>query len=157
MKEKQYDFVKQRLGPCGLHCGKCFAFADGEIAALSRQLKDALGNFDIYAQRFAGMLDEQPVFLQYPAFKAFLQYLTEVECGGCRKEKCKLFKTCNARPCSEEKGVDFCFACDEFPCENTGFNENLYKRHVEINKRMKEIGAEQYYEEIKTNQDIESS
>ena len=47
--------------------------------------------------------------------------------------------------CSEGKKVDFCFQCDEFPCENTGFDEHLYKRHVEINNRMKEIGVEADY------------
>jgi ribonucleotide reductase beta subunit family protein with ferritin-like domain len=70
-------------------------------------------------------------------------------CQGCRKEKCKLFKTCNVRVCSEEKQVDYCFQCSHFPCENTGFDEHLYKRFVAINRRMQEVGVEKYYEEVK--------
>ena len=49
------SLVNKHLGPCGLHCGKCFAFAEGEIHQLSQQLEKALGNFDVYAQRFTEM------------------------------------------------------------------------------------------------------
>ena len=94
------------------------------------------------------MLDE-PVFAKYPDFKEFLNHLSVATCQGCRKEKCKLFKTCNVRVCSEEKQVDYCFQCSHFPCENTGFDEHLYKRFVAINRRMQEIGIEKYYEEVK--------
>lgn len=148
MTENQYEFIKKRLAPCGLHCGKCFAFANGDICNSSAQLKESLGNFDKYAERFVGLLDE-PKFLKYPDFKEFLTYLSSGSCNGCRSEQCKLFKSCNVRGCSEEKNVDFCFQCDEFPCSKTGFDEHLYKRHVNINGQMKEFGIEQYYEEIK--------
>lgn len=103
-----YEVAKQKLGPCGLHCGKCFAFSEGDINKLSKQLESALGNFNIYAERFLDMLDK-PIFSKYPDFKKFLHYLTTVNCAGCRKEKCKLFKNCGVRSCSEEKVVDFCF------------------------------------------------
>ncbi|MEN6462559.1 MAG: DUF3795 domain-containing protein [Syntrophomonas sp.] len=53
------------------------------------------------------------------------------------------------RQCAEEKQVDFCFQCPEFPCGQTGLDENLYRRHVAINKRMQEIGPEAYYQETK--------
>ena len=143
-----YEFVKSRLSPCGLHCGKCFAFVDGEIALRSKQLKDSLGNFDAYAERFVSLLNE-PVFAKYPDFKAFLNYLSEPECKGCRKEKCVLFRNCKVRECSEKRNVDFCFQCSEFPCNDTGLDENLYKRSVSINKKMKVIGVEEHYIEVK--------
>ncbi|UQZ88260.1 hypothetical protein C4J81_03150 [Deltaproteobacteria bacterium Smac51] len=143
-----YEYIKQRLAPCGLHCGKCFAFAQGDISKLSGELKGSLGNFDAYAERFVDMLGE-PIFLKYPAFKAFLAHLSAGSCGGCRKEKCKLFKNCGVRPCIEKTGVDFCFQCHEFPCNKTGFDEHLHRRHVAINNRMKEVGVASYYEEVK--------
>jgi hypothetical protein len=145
---EQLEKIKERLGPCGIHCGKCFAYTDGTIRKSSLELKKALGYFDVYAQRFADLLDE-PVFKKYPDFKELLTYFTTVECSGCRKEKCKLLKDCKVRDCHEEKGVDFCFQCPEFPCGNTGFDDHLYKRSVDINRRMQEIGMEEYYEEIK--------
>ena len=145
MKE---EFIKSRLAPCGLHCGKCFAFCDGDISQLSKELGRYLGDFDIYAERFIDLLDE-PVFSKYPEFKEMLNCFSTGKCKGCRKEKCVLFKSCKVRACSERKGVDFCFQCAEFPCKNTGFDEHLYIRSVKINERIKEIGVEAYYNEIK--------
>lgn len=148
MAECQYEFIKKRLAPCGLHCGKCFAFTDGDISIYSRKLKESLGNFDIYAARFVDLLNE-PIFLKYSEFKYFLSHLSSGSCNGCRAEQCKLFKSCQVRACSETKNVDFCFQCNEFPCNQTGFDEHLYKRHVDINERMKKVGIERYYEEVK--------
>lgn len=102
----------------------------------------------VYAERFAELLDE-PKFSKYSDFKEFLTILSSGNCSGCRKEQCKLFKSCNVRGCSEVKHVDFCFQCEEFPCNKTGFDEHLYNRHISINNRMKELGIESYYEEIK--------
>lgn len=143
-----YNQIKQRLAPCGLHCGKCFAFTAGDIALQSKLLKQSLGNFDVYAQRFVDLLEE-PEFKKYPDFKDMLSLLANAQCTGCRNEKCKLFKNCKVRECHENKAVDFCFQCLDFPCKNTGFDEHLEKRSVNSNMRMKEIGVEAYYNEIK--------
>jgi len=143
----KYD-IKNSFGPCGIFCEKCFAFSNGIIKKSSTALENALGNFDIYAERFSELLNE-PVFHEYPNFKKLLKYFTSVECNGCRKEQCKLFVNCKVRDCYKIKGVDFCFQCPEFPCNNTGFDEHLYKRSIKINLRIKEIGIEKYYEEIK--------
>lgn len=140
--------IKDRLAPCGLHCGKCFAFTGGEIHDAAVKLKTYLGNFAPYAERFTVQLD--PVFANYPAFKELLDYLASATCGGCRKEKCKFYKNCKVRACAlDEKRVNFCHECPEFPCDHTGLDENLYRRHVAINQKIAEIGAEQYYDEIK--------
>lgn len=144
----EYDYIKSRLSPCGLHCAKCFAFKDGDIVQLSRQLKESLGDFDVYAERFISLLDE-PAFSHYPEFKLLLNYFANPRCKGCRKEKCILFKNCNVRECSERKQVDFCFQCEEFPCNDTGFDIHLYKRFQNINERMREVGIKAYFNEIK--------
>jgi hypothetical protein len=143
-----YEKIKQRLAPCGLHCGKCFAFNDGDISQNSKRLKESLGEFDVYADRFVDLINE-PVFKKYSDFKELLSYFSTAKCGGCRKEKCVIFTDCKVRDCFEKKGVDFCFQCSEFPCNNTGFDKHLHNRSVKINMRMKEIGVEKYYDEIK--------
>ncbi|MEY8261901.1 DUF3795 domain-containing protein [Oscillospiraceae bacterium 50-60] len=38
-----------------------------------------------------------------------------LHCGGCRVEKCKFYKNCKVRSCAQEKRVDFCCDCPEFP------------------------------------------
>lgn len=137
----------ERIAPCGLHCGKCFAFTKGDIHEAAGTLQKNLGDFAPYAKRFTTALD--PVFENYPEFAQLLDYIAKAQCGGCRKEKCKFYKNCKVRSCAEAKGVDFCYQCDEFPCDHTGLDENLYKRSVEINRRIKEIGIVAYYDEIK--------
>jgi len=143
-----YDFIKSRLGPCGLHCGKCFAFIDGDIKNYSNKLKDSLGDFGTYANRFVDLINE-PVFNKYRDFNELLTYFASVECAGCRKERCKIFKDCKVRDCHERKNVDFCFECSDFPCNNTGFDQHLEKRSIDINIKMREIGVQEYYNEIK--------
>jgi hypothetical protein len=78
---------------------RCFAFSEGRIHLLSSQLRAALGNFEPYAARFAELLNN-PVYSCYLEFRKFLDQLANGECGGCRKEKCKLFSSCDVRPCA---------------------------------------------------------
>jgi hypothetical protein len=143
-----HDFIKTRIAPCGLDCGKCYAFVDGDIKNLSNRLKASLGNFDIYAERFAELINGD-IFRKYPDFKEHLAYFASADCKGCRNERCKIFKDCKVRDCFEKNGVDFCFQCPDFPCDNTGFDEHLQKRSIDINMRMKEIGVEKFYEETR--------
>jgi hypothetical protein len=144
----EYNEILEKLGYCGLHCGKCFAFTKGPIKENALKLKESLGNFEVYAQRFSGMLSE-PSFDHYPEFKALLQVFSSENCRGCRVEGCKIFKSCLVRDCAINEKVDFCFECKKFPCDNTGFDEHLKKRWININSEMKEIGVEAYYDKIK--------
>lgn len=140
--------IKNVIAPCGLDCSKCYAFIDGNIKKLSHQLKMSFGDFDVYAERFSELINGH-IFKKYPDFKELLSYFASADCKGCRNEKCRIFTDCKVRDCFENQGVDFCFQCPEFPCENTGFDEHLHKRSIEINNRMKEIGVDKYFDEMK--------
>lgn len=144
MDSKALEF----LGPCGINCQKCFAFNNGSIKKHSQNLLSSLGNFEIYAKRFAELLNE-PAFEKYPDFKIMLERFTSSNCKGCRKQECHLFKSCKVRTCHKEMKVDFCFQCPDFPCNKTGFDEHLHNRWLTINNRMKEINPDAYYNEIK--------
>jgi hypothetical protein len=137
-----------KFGPCGLLCEKCFAFNNGPIHFHADMLKKNLGEFNNYAKRFVGLLDN-PVFAKYPDFKEFLNTLATNNCQGCRKQDCHLFTECKVKNCYKNKNVDYCFQCNDFPCENTGFDDNLKQRWLKINFRIREIGLEDYYNEIK--------
>lgn len=149
MVEENCDehYIMNRIAPCGLHCGKCFAFNGGKISKLSAELKKELGNFEPYAKRFSRQLS--PIFDKFADFSEMLTYFSASSCNGCRKEHCKFYKNCKVRQCTADKKVDFCYQCDEFPCNHTGLDENLYKRSVAINRNIKEIGLSAYYEKIK--------
>ncbi len=143
----QNDLIS-KFGPCGLLCEKCFAYNNGLIKLHAEQLKNNLGAFDNYAKRFVTLLDE-PVFNKYADFKEFLHLLSSSNCQGCRKQECHLFKDCKVCHCYKDKGLDYCYECEDFPCDNTGFDDNLKQRWLNINQKIREIGLESYYNEIK--------
>jgi hypothetical protein len=141
----EYQEIVDILAPCGLNCRKCFACSEGDIKKTSTKLQKLLGSFDRYAARFSTFL---PIFKNYPSFKELLAFFVQADCQGCRKGAGK-YPHCGVATCYQQKGVDFCFQCTEFPCEKTGFDPDLERRWLAMNKRMKEIGVEAYFEETK--------
>jgi hypothetical protein len=140
--------LTDKFGPCGLLCEKCFAYTNGPIKHSAQQLTEYLGAFDNYAKRFVTLIDE-PGFAKYLEFKEVLTILSAGKCEGCRKQSCHLFSNCKVKQCYKDKNVEFCYQCDDFPCSNTGFDDNLEMRWTSINLKIKEIGLETYYNEIK--------
>jgi len=143
-----HEQLKETLAPCGLCCETCFAHVNGDIRKYSMKLKEKLGNFHLNAERFVTLL-ENPIFKKYLDFKEMLDYFAAENCQGCRNEQCKLFKNCGVRVCHQEKQIDFCYQCDQFPCNKTNFDPGLYKGWVIINKKIKEKGVEQFAEEAR--------
>jgi hypothetical protein len=143
-----YNQILDALAPCGLSCEKCFAHVDGDIRKYSLKLKEKLGNFEPYAKRFETLL-HNPIFKKYPDFNVMLDFFTSENCKGCRNENCRLFKTCGVRGCHQEKNIDFCFECNEFPCNKTNFDENLHSRWIKLNEMIRNIGIEAYYNKTK--------
>ena len=134
------------LGPCGLHCSGCLAFADGPIREHARALQGLLGdNFAAYARRFEGM---NPVFANYPAFRELLDFLSQGSCTGCRESGC-LFKECRVPACASAHSVDFCHQCPEYPCDGHGFPDSLATVWRRNNEIMREKGLETYYQLVK--------
>ena len=130
------------LAPCGLDCARCADYEYGEIKQLSLRLLELLGNYKALAKI---KKDSNPVFENYPQFFDVLNSFSQASCSGCRGDnvKCPL-STCSAKICQDEKSIDFCFQCDEYPCEKQ-FSGRLRDRWIYINDRMKEIGAVEYY------------
>jgi len=143
------ETIKASISPCGLSCETCFAHVDGDIRRYSRKLRKKLGNFESYAGRFETLLGN-PIFKKYADFKDMLDFLAAENCKGCRKENCKLFKECHVRRCHEEKGVDFCYECGDFPCNRTNFDEGLYQIFVKRNEKIRKTGIDAFYEKSRT-------
>ncbi len=141
----KYDDILDTLAPCGLNCGKCQAYSEGEIRKHAAELKRLLGSFDRYAERFSSFL---PVFKKYPAFKELLNQFSEANCKGCRQGDCK-YPNCGVASCYKQNGVDFCFQCGDFPCDKTNFDPNLHTRWLDMNQCMKQIGVDAYFKETK--------
>ncbi|MFZ3132580.1 MAG: DUF3795 domain-containing protein [Desulfosporosinus sp.] len=70
----------------------------------------------------------------------------QAACSGCRGNNVLCPIECVAGVCSREKGVDFCFQCGEFPCSKK-IDTQIQERWLNFNRRMKEIGVEEFYHE----------
>jgi hypothetical protein len=84
--------------PCGLYCGVCRirnATEANDLAYLKRLAR-------IYARRFPEIASASP---------------EDLLCDGCLSDRRWLFcQECSIRDCAQQKGLEGCHACDEFPC-----------------------------------------
>jgi len=138
------DLLK-RIAPCGLLCYTCTAAKDGAIRSHSRALLRLLESFDDFAERFSSF---EPTLNKYPDFKEVLLLFSGASCEGCREGE-PGFPGCHVSPCTKDKGVDFCFECEAFPCADVSFDPRLREKWLKANERMKEIGIEAYFNEGK--------
>jgi hypothetical protein len=134
-----------RMAPCGLACYTCAAAKDGAIQSHSRTLLRLLESFDGFAERSS---DYEPTLKKYPDFKEVLLLFASASCEGCRDGK-GTYPGCRVSPCTKEKGLDFCFECEAFPCDDTGFEPQLREKWLRANNRMREIGAEAFFNDVK--------
>lgn len=88
----------EHVAPCGLYCGVCrihHATQENDLAYLERLLR-------IYARQFPEMASRPP---------------DELLCDGCLSARRFPFcQECSIRDCAQQKGLQGCYACADFPC-----------------------------------------
>ncbi|HZX46637.1 MAG TPA: DUF3795 domain-containing protein [Clostridia bacterium] len=142
-----YSQVVQKLAACGLDCSRCADHKNGEIRELSVRLSELLKGYERMAKIRSGVI---PAFEGFGKFKEVLEAFANASCGGCRSNDIKCPIDCHVKTCHKEKGVDFCFQCNDYPC-SSHIDERLKARWLEKNNRMKEIGViEFFYEQSKS-------
>ncbi len=140
-KEELLKFI----APCGLVCYTCDHFQSGVINEAAKRLLYVLESYDRFLKEHPA---SRPISGRYDDFQAVLEYLANVECKGCRESKC-MGSECFVAKCVKEKQVDFCYECREFPCDKTGFEDDLKQKWLSKNNRIKTVGMEQYFKEEK--------
>jgi len=141
-----YAGVVERLAPCGLDCSRCVYYGKSDVKTKAAELKQALTDYEKVVPAPAKAV--APVLADYDTFKAILSHFAAGECVTCR-QGAPCFEFCAARTCHKEKGVDFCFQCAEFPCDKNHYPGSLDRRWREFGARMKEVGAERFYDEYR--------
>jgi hypothetical protein len=134
------EFVRE-LSFCGLDCSRCADYKNSEIRNLSLKLSELLNGYERLAKMKA---DNAPIFKGYPEFVSILSHFAKGTCSGCRSDNVQCPLECHAKTCCKEHNVNFCFECGEFPCDKQ-FQGKLRERWIYINKRMREIGVENYF------------
>lgn len=88
----------EHIAPCGLYCGVCriqYATQENDLAYLQRLVK-------IYARRFPDIAAVPP---------------DDLFCDGCLSSRRFPFcQECSIRDCTQEKEIQGCYECSDFPC-----------------------------------------
>ena len=114
---------KEYLSPCGMYCSVCAVRAADR--ANDQELKGMLA-------QFFGTKPEQ------------------VACEGCRSKKTFQFaKACAIRACADEKRLESCNQCKDFPCDHfRAFPFEISKQQMlAALPRWKELGTEKWVRE----------
>jgi hypothetical protein len=136
----------QRIAPCGVLCFTCTASRHGVIREKSRGIQRYLDGFGAVAEK---MSELDPRLKKYPDFEQGLRMLAEASCEGCRDGDAK-YPGCEIAACVKEREVDFCYQCDDFPsCAKADFEPMLKSKWLHANRRMKDVGPEAFFEEMK--------
>jgi len=80
--------------------------------------------------------------------------LAEVQCRGCREQKGERLglPLCETYRCATDRGIEFCFECDEFPCSKlqpAREGADRYPHNIKLFNlcRIKAAGIEQWAKE----------
>lgn len=115
------------VAPCGLDCFNCELYADNLTDELAGLIHEKLG------------VSKQ-----------------DIPCQGCRPQDGKHFHLepagCATLDCVKEKGVDYCFNCDAFPCAYlapTADGAARYPHNMKMYNlcRIKQIGLDKWIED----------
>ena len=118
------DKEKELSAACGLFCGACaiyIATQENDVARLTRQ------------SEFLGLTIE------------------ETKCNGCRSSRLNLNCTsCKMLSCTNDKEIDFCIECSEYPCEEIKLFQSKYPHRIELwsdLEKIKSIGYLAWFKE----------
>ena len=122
---------------CGLYCGLCAQ--RNRIPRRAESLREAM--------RIEGYEHWGAELQGFNEFWTFLGALAESEAKcSCREGGCGP-PFCGIRKCAQEKGVQVCALCDEYPCHRIDGIAKGYPLLLADGTRMKEIGLEAWIEE----------
>lgn len=125
--------------------------ADANLSAPDKRRAAVCGLFCPACTIFIGT-NEDPERLKRSA-ERLGRGVDEVQCEGCRSEKRCFYcrEKCKTATCAQERGVDFCGECHEYPCEDLKTFQAEMPHRIELWKsqeRIKEVGYEKWYAEM---------
>lgn len=124
----------QLVGFCGLFCGECGTYRGKPFIILARDLKELIEahGHPNWVSRFGG------VNFDYSEFLKGLTYYTRLKSGCFNTEPCRGgcgVPGCTIDTCVKEKGVEVCFDCKAFPCQQLSW---VIEQHPDLLEEYKE-------------------
>ena len=143
--------ILKDVAPCSMFCSTCTGCKYGKISYHARELLRLLEGHKEFLDKnliaaYRHKLEE------FENFEKKLNKYANPKCNGCRTggaNGCSI-KGCFINECTKEHKVNYCGECPLFPCDKVNssiFKENVIKKWLEGNKRIKEVGIKKYYEE----------
>jgi hypothetical protein len=137
---------------CGAYCGLCARYhgytAFREAISMVSEIADAHG----FQYWMPGAVKD----FDYTEFRKGLAFFSDAESWLVCRNCCKGGDgrpDCPMRNCCQERGLDICFACSDFPCNKVAWNPNMIKRAEEYKKLGKDEWLRTQME--KANQGLE--
>lgn len=122
---------------CGLYCGLCSQRNRIPLRAVS--LRDAM--------RKEGYENWGRNLPQFNEFWSFLNNMADLGPGcSCRAGKCGP-PFCGIRKCAQQKGIEVCAFCGDYPCRMISGLANGYVTMLADGRRIKEIGIDAWIQE----------
>ena len=117
---------------CGLHCKLCAERS--RIPQRAAALREAMADegWPFWGQTLPGFGD----------FWTFLENLQHEGCPGCRAGGG--FPECQIRLCAQDRGLELCCHCPDFPCHHIEVLGTRYPTLIADNWRLQVVGLEQW-------------
>lgn len=143
--EKKFQFISC----CGkYYCTLC-SYYKGTIVEAAKNLlpfAENIGSLRLMANAYRTC--------DYDEFLKGLKWIAanDEPCKGCRfGGGWSWWGDCPVRDCTMEKKINFCFQCDEFPCEKLQTEPLLDRKKaiIKANEKLKDMKLEKWLEELK--------
>jgi hypothetical protein len=138
----------------------CPSFEHGSVGESARKLHNYWEGYCEFRSEHLPEEQREAWQAEFSAFDGTLRFLGGASCPGCRnsppseKDGWGCLEGCFIPACARERGVDFCAECDAFPCQKAreffgAKGGNLYREWENGNRRIREVGAEIFFREMK--------
>lgn len=143
--KREYQYIS--------YCGKyCCAFCDYYKGTIVRAAKNLLS----FPERYGSLrlIANAHNACNFDEFLRGLRWLASQDkpCKGCRfGGGWSWWSDCPVRDCCIQKGVDFCYQCEGFPCKKLKEEPLLEhkKAMIEANSSIKTMGIESWMQKLK--------
>jgi hypothetical protein len=143
--KKEHQFVSY----CAKYCCALCAYHRGTIVNAAQSLLELVERYGSL-RLIAGSSNA----CSFDEFLRGLRWLASqrTPCEGCRfGGGWSWWPDCPVRECCTQKGVDFCYQCEDFPCQALGTEPLLERKQaiIDANNQIKTLGIEEYSRRLK--------
>lgn len=128
---------RQLISYCGLYCGLC-----AERTRVPEKARDLIAAMK--EEGYQNWGQSMPEFKEFWAFANRLAEVSDDRC--CRSGKCGA-PFCTIRKCAEERAIETCDQCKEFPCKRVNGIAKGYPTLIHDAERRRRIGVDAWIEE----------